>query len=392
MVYDEYSDDVLNAYAKMTGKSKEDIKDDPYYKYFYNLLETGRNYVKYSYVRLVKEIDESWVEAIEEALLSLQYLVFHPRKFIEEEKEVVNVALARNITTDSMRHLLSHSNYIDDYRKDGTVIPNKILNAFKEESLNTYENRFICTLLLELQTFVNKRFDAIFEARKDELGINLEVESMVDNYTETIEYQLNIKIRDKQTDVECESENQEIYARIIHLHREINTLVNTEFVNVVRRFPTVRHPVVKTNAIAKNKNYKKCYDLWNFIYTYNQVGYKIDLLQQKTNISREFERDIYNTFIWNYAMLHNYTENVDILNLNRETKKKEMSIQDIRNLLEEIVTGTDVPDANLRAIVHKELREIQERQRQEKRAAERVLREQRRKEKLSRRNKEKKDS
>ena len=115
MVYDDYSDDVLNAYSKMTGKSKENIKDDPYYKYFYNLLETGRNYVKYSYVRLVKDIDETWVSAIEDAYPSLQYLVFHPRKFIEEQKEVVNVALARNISTDSVRHLLTHSNYIDDF-------------------------------------------------------------------------------------------------------------------------------------------------------------------------------------------------------------------------------------------------------------------------------------
>ena len=41
MVYDEYSDDVLNAYAKMTGQVKENIEEDPYYRYFYNLLESG---------------------------------------------------------------------------------------------------------------------------------------------------------------------------------------------------------------------------------------------------------------------------------------------------------------------------------------------------------------
>ena len=390
MVYDDYSDDVLNAYSKMTGKSKENIKDDPYYKYFYNLLETGRNYVKYSYVRLVKDIDETWVDAIVDAYPSLQHLVLHPRKFIEEQKEVVNVALARNISTDSLRHLLTHSNYIDDYRKDGTVIPNKILNTFKEESLNTYENRFICTLILEIQRFVNKRFDAIFEARKDELGINLEVASTVDNYTETIDYQLNIKIRDKQTDVECETENADVYGRIIQLHRDINTLVNTEFVNIVKRYPAATHPIVKTNAIAKNKDYKKCYELWNFIYSYNQVGYKIDLLQQKPHISREFEQDIYDTFIWNYAMLHKHTENIDVLDMNRETRKKEMNIRDIQQLLEEIVAGTEeVSDANLRSIIGKELRKIQERRKQEKNAAERVLREQRRKERLSRRKKRK---
>ncbi len=389
MVYDEYSDDVLRAYAKMKGKNKENIVDDPYYKYFYNLLETGRNYVKYSYARLVKEVDEAWVQAIEEAIPAMQYLIFHPRKFIEEEREIVNIAMARNITSESIRHLLAHSNYIDEYRKDGTVIPNKILNVYKEESLNTYENRFICTLLAELQFFVNKRFDVIFDARKDEMGINFEVASTVQNYTETVEYQLKVKIRDKQTDVEEEKENQDIFSRIIKVHREINMLVNTEFVSIMRRFPSIVHPVVKTNAIAKNKDYQKCYNLWNFIHSYNQVGYKIELLKQAPNISRSFEKDIYDSFIWHYAMLHNYTEGIDALNVHREPRKKELNIQGIRQLLEEIVEGTSTSDANLRVIVNNELRAIQERRNHEADAAQKVMREQRKKERLARRRKKK---
>ena len=31
MVYDEYSDDILNAYAKMTGKAEGEMTEDPYY-------------------------------------------------------------------------------------------------------------------------------------------------------------------------------------------------------------------------------------------------------------------------------------------------------------------------------------------------------------------------
>ncbi len=372
MVYDEYSDDILNAYAKMTGKAEGDMTEDPYYKYFYNLLETGRNYAQYSYVRLVKEVDETWVNAIEEALPSLQKVVLNPRKFIEEEREVVNIAMARNITAESVRHLLAHSNYIDEYRKDGTVIPNKILNIYKEESLNTYENRFICTLIAELQFFINKRFDAIFEASKDELGVNFEVSSNIDNYTETVDYSLKIKIRDKQTDTENEFENKDVFARIIKLHRNINMLVSTEFVSIMRRFPAVRHPIVQTNAIAKNRDYKACHKLWNFIHSYSQVGYKVNLVKQDPNISKSFEHDIYNSFIWNYAMLHNYMEDVDTLNINRETRKKELDIQGIRQLLEEIVAGTDIPDDSLRKIVDNELISIQKRRKQEKAAAENV--------------------
>lgn len=373
MVYDEYSDDVIRAYSKMTGQEEGNIEEDPYYKYFYNLLETGRNYVKYSYVRLVKEVDEKWVNAIEEALPAIQYVVFHPRKFIEEEREIVNIAMARNMTAESIRHLLAHSNYIDEYKEDGTVIPNKILNIYKEESMNTYENRFICTLIGELQFFVNKRFDAIFEASKDELGVNFEVNSVIDNYTEAIDYKLQIKIRDKQNDMENETDNNDIFSRIIEIHRNVNMLVSTEFVNIMRRFPVVKHPIVKTNAIAKNKDYKACHKLWNFIHSYNQVGFKVDLVKQDPNITRAFEKDIYNSFVWNYAMLHNYMEDVDALNINRERRKKELDMPGIRKLLEEIVAGTDIPDENLRKIVENELKSIQNRRRQERASAEKVL-------------------
>ena len=373
MVYDEYSDDIKNTYAKMTA-DEDTLSEDKFYKYFYNLLETGNNYCDFSYVRLVKTVDEKWVEAIENALQSLQYVILNPRKFIEEEREVVNIAIARNVSSESVRHLLQHSNYIDEYRKDGTVVPNRILNVYKEESLNTYENRFICTLVGELQFFVNKRFNMLFEASKDELGAYLEMDSKVDNYTETVDYKLQIKIRDKQTDKVNEQEKDSIFGRIINIHRLVNTLVSTEFIMTMRKFPSVKHPIVKTNAIKKNRDYKKCHELWNFLHSYTQVGVQVNLLRQDPNISRAFEKDIYNSFVWNYAMLHNYMEGVDALNIDRQSRKKEMDTKYLRQVLEEIVQGMpDVPDATLRKMVQNELTTIQNRRRQEQKAAERVL-------------------
>lgn len=374
MVYDEYSDDIKNAYSKMT-ENKENIGDDKFYKYFYNLLETGTNYCNFSFARLVKQVDEEWVEEIEKALPSLQYVIFNPRKFIEEEREIVNIAIARNISTESVRHLLAHSNYIDEYdEKTGKVVPNKILNVYKEESMNTYENRFICTLVGELQFFINKRFDAIFEASKDELGAYLEMNSIVDNYTETVEYKLQVKIRDKQTDKVNESNKQDIFTRIINIHKLVNTLVGCEFITIMRRFPQVRHPIVKTNAIAKNRDYKACHALWNFLHSYSQVGVQVNLLRQDPTISRDFERDIYNSFVWNYAMLHNYLEDVDVLNIDREPRKKEMDTTYIRQVLEEIIQGMpNMPDASLRKLIQTEMTTIQTRRKMERRKAEKVL-------------------
>lgn len=379
MVFEEQADLVRQSYQKMLQGKPEELKEDPYYNYFYNLVDTGRNHADFSYVRLVKSVDEKWVKEIEDALPSLTYLVQHPRKYIEEEREVVNIAMARNVSSESIRHLLAHSNYIDEYREDGTVIPNRILNVYKEESFNTYENRFICSLIAELQFFINRRYNALFNVSKDEMGINFDVGSTIDNYNEVVDYKLKIIIRDKQTDEENEDENKAIFARISDIHRKVNMLAATEFVSIMRRFPAVRHPIVSTNAIAKNKDYKKCHKLWNFIYSYDQVGYKVDMLKQAPNIAGNLKEDIRNSIVWHYAMLHNYISDVDELNLNREKRKKAMELSEMRGLLEQIVDGIDLDEKNLKNLVEKELSSIIRRKAKEKAAAERAAKEIRKK-------------
>lgn len=372
--FDEKNDVIQNVYDKMALSNKMATKDDAFYKYFYNLLDTSTNFCTFQYVRLIKSIDEDWICAIEEALPALHRVVMNPRKFIEEDREVVNIAMARNITTESIRHLTQHSDLIDKYDEDGTVIPNRILNVFKEESLNIYENRFICTLVAELQHFVNKRYNVIFENTKDEIGSFFEMESRIDNYTETVDYKLQVKVRDKQSDEVNEKENEDIFSRLIKIHRQVNGLASTEFISEMRGFPSVRHPIVKTNAIKKNMYYKACYKLWNFIYSYDKVGYTVNLVKKEPVISKDFEKDIYDSFIWNYAMIHNQVEDAAKIDINRPQRKKEINVKYIRQVLEQIVRESGIPDDNLKKIVMNELTAIQTKRRQEAAELERAMR------------------
>jgi len=370
MSFEDNRDDIESVYGKLIDNLSPELAQDPYYRYFYNILETGNNYCKFFSSRLVKNIDEEWVAAIEEAMTSLQHVVLNPRKFIEEEREIVNIAMARQISPESIQHLLQHSNMIDKVNEDGTVIPNRILNVYKEESLNTYENRFICTLILELQRFINKRFNVIFDNSKDERGTFFEMESFIDNYTETINYKLEIKIKEKETDIDNESKNVNIFTRISKIHRQINDLASSAFMVNMRQFPLIRPPVVKTNAIAKNNNYKACYKLWNYIHSYDRVGYKIDMVKQEPMITKEFERDIYNSFLWDYFMLRNYQEQTDALNIERPMRAKEIGVKYIRQALDEIVRGTDMSDANLRKLILTELADLQLKRKSERMNAE----------------------
>ncbi|MDY6328983.1 MAG: DUF2357 domain-containing protein [Lachnospiraceae bacterium] len=372
--FDEEKDVVQNVYDKIQNMDSEVVKEDDFYKYFYNLLDTSTNFCTFKYVKLVKNIDEEWISAIEEALPSLHHVVMNPRKFIEEDREIVNMAMARNITTESLRHLIQHSNLIDKYDEDGTVIPNRILNVFKEESLNIYENRFICTLIAELQHFVNKRYNVIFENTKDELGAFFKMESIIDNYTETVDYKLQVNIRDKQSDEKNEKDNDDIFQRLVKIHRQVNGLASTEFITEMRTMPSVRHPIVKTNAIKKNMYYKACYKLWNFIYSYNKVGYTVDLVKREPVISKAFEKDIYDSFIFNYAMLHNQVGDPYKLDINKKKKEKNIDVKYIRQSLEEIVDNSGMSIDNLKRLINNELTAIDERKKREANEVEKLRR------------------
>ena len=359
MAFEDNKDTIETVYEQMISNLSPELKENLQYQYFYNLLETGSTYCNFFSTKLVKSIDEEWVTAIEEAIPALQAVIENPRKFIEEEREVVNVAMAKTITAESIQHLMQHSNMIDKINDDGTVIPNRILNVFKEESLNTYENRFISTLILELQRFINKRFNVIFDNSKDERGTFFETESMIDNYTETINYKLEITIREKQTDIDNEDENMSIFTRISKIHRQINDMAASGFMTTMRKYPAVRHPIVKTNAIGKNRHYKACHKLWNYIHAYDRVGYKIDLVKSEPIVSREFERDIYNSFLWDYFMLQNFVEEATALDVTRAPRQKEITVKYIRQALDEIIRGLDMSDSNVRKLIMSELTDLQ---------------------------------
>ena len=148
----------------------------------------------------------------------------------------------------------------------------------------------------------------------------------------------------------------------------------TEFIGIMRRYPAVSHPIVKTNVIGKNKDYKACHKLWNFIHSYNRVGYKVNIVKREPVISRAFERDIYNTLISDYTMLHNNMEFHNDININRPLKKKEMDVKQIRQMLDEIVRNTELSDANLRKLIVKELTDIQSKRKAELAEQERIQR------------------
>ena len=92
------------------------------------------------------------------------------------------IALSRKITVESVKHLAQHTDLIQSVDlKTGKITPSKILNVHKEESLMTYENKFVNTLIDRLYIFINTRYEKLAQVSKDEQAYTLGYETSVED-------------------------------------------------------------------------------------------------------------------------------------------------------------------------------------------------------------------
>ena len=92
---------------------------------------------------LKKVSDTSWIDMVEECIPYLDNIIRNPRRFIVQEENIVPIEKAKVVTEESIRHLAQNTNLIQEVHEDGTVIPLKLLNVYREETIDLYENRFI---------------------------------------------------------------------------------------------------------------------------------------------------------------------------------------------------------------------------------------------------------
>ncbi len=98
-------------------------------------------------------ISFDWLDEIEKACPFIDNIIRHPKVTLVKDERVVEVERAKKITVDSIKDLAKHSNYITDVVDDDVKV-SKILDVRNEETFNIYENRFLYTLVKELDSFV----------------------------------------------------------------------------------------------------------------------------------------------------------------------------------------------------------------------------------------------
>ncbi len=350
---------IEDLYAKYTGSVEEALIDDRYFQYMFEMIQAGDNKLQQVNRVLHKVVDETWLTVVEEGIESIFKIVDKPRRFIATKEEVVPVALARKISADSVRHLSQNTQFIAT-NAAGEMQPTKILNVTTEESYDLYENRFVYHLIQRLFAFVDKRTDVIFWATGDETCNVMSMESKVDDAYEQISYKVEMTVKNKQSLVENDTDNMSVFKRIDRVRRMSRVLRQSSFCEIMNGCAKVHSPIQRTNLMMKDPDYRACYKLWQFIESYDEVGFSIEEQDSAMEFDEEYLLQMYINMITNYTVFKSLLESDPRKMHEIAVEKKEpVKPKFIKEIKEEIVDDPNIPDVEIRKVFVEEVTQAQ---------------------------------
>ena len=350
---------INDLYMKYTNEVEGALEEDRYFQYLFEMIQAGDNTLEQKNRVLHKVVDERWLTVVEEGIESIFNIVDKPRRFIATSEEVVPVALAKKITADSVRHLSQNTQFIAS-NEAGEIQPTRILNVTTEESYDLYENRFVYHLIQRLFAFVDKRTDIIFWSTGDETCNVMSMESKIDDAYEEISYKVEMTIKNRQSYVENDTDNMDLFKRIDRVRRMSRTLRASSFCDIMNGCAKVRSPIQRTNLMMKDPDYRACYKLWQFIEGYDEVGYTIEEQDSALQFDEEYLLQMYINMITNYTVFTSLLESDPRKMSELATEKREpVKPKFIKKIEEQIVEDRNIEDVEIRKVFVEEVTQAQ---------------------------------
>jgi len=256
--------------------------------------------VKTDYNKTIE--DKGWIEMMSETIPHLDSIFRNPNRFIINEEEIVKIEMAKKITVESIKHLSRNTNLIQEYDEETNDIkPSKILNINKEESFDTYENRFIYSLIQNMKLFIARKRKMIEEREdfeeKNDKKIEYKGTSKLKNEYVDINIMLNTRIDGK-------SSKQEMLERINKLENLLKDITFLEVYRIIdkKHITLIQPPIRKTNVILKNVHFQYAVKLWT--YMQDNIDDKTEIITDKQDYEdkTELKSLVDETFLLNYLV------------------------------------------------------------------------------------------
>lgn len=278
------------------------------------------------------ECNYEWLDMMEDTVHYLDNILRNPNRFIINEEEIVKIELARRITVESIKHLSKNTNFIQDFnKKTGDVRPSKILNINKDESYDTYENRFIYTLIHNMKNFIalKKNNLQLSSSLKDNKNMQYQATTAVGEEKVNVSIQIGSKLNKKMEDGK-DDQGRGILERIERLELQISDLTSSEVYKDLakKHVALVMSPIKKTNVILKNVNFQYALKLWDYLQAHIEDDTKREKESKKYQDDGELKKYLDDSFLLNY---------LTISTLNKEGKGIVQTEEQIEEVTEQLI-------------------------------------------------------
>lgn len=295
------SDDLdIDEYFETVSTNLDELEvDSAFAKLFYDSYLSGDRVIYQKDIIETKVFDEEWIKTLESYFPSIDKITNTPKTGIRYEQEIVPVEKAKKINSESVRHLASHTHFVKEVRDGNYVIPKKILTSYAEQEFSIYENRFIKTLIDRLFVFVNNRYNVIKDnvLSSNKNHVNISSDFNINNASVNINVDVVIK---KTINSQNEKNNLYLLKRVEKLNRMIMAYKNSELYKKLINAPKVNPPIMQTNIIMKNPDFKNCYMLWLFLDKYNKLAYDLIVKEKNKKIDKKIEHGFNQTAMLAY--------------------------------------------------------------------------------------------
>lgn len=211
--------------------------------------------------------DDEWIDMVNFTIPHLEKALNKWNKQIITEEEIIKMELIKKVSIESIKHLAKHTNFVTEFDEDtGEVIPSKILNAYKEESFITYENRFLYTLIKLIDDFIYIRTRDDAERNKGYKGKNYQ-KAKYEGTTKINKERIKVNFEYVSEEVEEQSKSRENEDKIKQLKKGMALIKATELFKLLdsQRIVLVKSPLKMTNVLLKNVHFQYCVKLWGYL-------------------------------------------------------------------------------------------------------------------------------
>lgn len=298
-----------------------------------------------------KVSDTSWIDMVEECIPYLDNIIRNPRRFIVQEENIVPIEKAKVVTEEAIRHLAQNTSLIQEVNEDGSVVPLKILNVYREETVDLYENRFIKSLVDNLYRFVEDRLNG--DDLKSYAHINNVVtyEGIMRRHDEEVKVKVDLE-SNLNSVVDASKNGHSLEQRIEHIKDVIGAFQNSTFIKSLKESASVRSPIRKTNVILKEPNFMKALDLWEFLEK-ESIKPAMEITKTSEEVKDKNVKELFDLafFIQNNSLKEN----------KKAVEEIKFDSASISKIVNDFVFASDITEKEFRSLVNKEFKEAQKR-------------------------------